>query len=991
MKLRASFIFIFLLLCFSPHAFAGTTGKIAGVVKDAENQSPLPGANVVIEGTLIGAATDMNGNYAILNIPPGSYTVVATMMGYKTHRRELVRVNVDFTTTIDISLEATVIEGDVVVVEAQRPLIQKDMTASLETMDSEEISNLPVQSVGAIMLLQPAVVSTGGESHIRGGRGDEVATWVDGVPVTGRGVAVESHAIKEIQVVTGAFNAEYGNANSGIVNIITKSGEINYHGRLSAYLGDYVSFNDLYTVLKNTNDVQAPGTGTTNRTGATENPVAEHINPEYNLEAALSGPVPFLKNKVTFFAHGRFQDLTGSEYGRRWFTPEGLPGDSSLVALNPSTRYTGLMNLAWSVNPGFKVKYSLFFDASDQPRSAGGRSNMYVPDGGLQNYSHGNSHLLALTHMLSPTTFYDLKFLYDYSESESYLYKDPFKTPNYLARFIDSDDGSLIMDPFDPDSNPDLFFSLKNADTTRLFWIIDPGQPKGYIDPDSMMGAVPGQSFNRFNQNRSHYASHSSYWMGKFDITSQVTKQHLLKVGLELKLYDDFNKNFVVTKSKDEFGAFKPVLPDVASPSFNEYTRQPKAFSAYIQDKLEYKDIILNIGMRFDYFDANHVKPIDNRDPDIYRPYRKEWKYKNWIEPPDEIKNIQSRLEEYERQFEEYTPEERRAFMHQAVDLKMQVSPRIGIAYPISDQGIIHVSYGHFFQMPRFSYLYARPDFKVSGGTEPDIFGNADLDAKSTVSYEIGLQQQLGSSVGLDVTLYYRDIRDQIGFISPMRTYSGALYTMYQNLDYANSRGITVSLEKKYAQHFSANLYYAFGVVEGTYSDPSDAFNAITMNEEPTKKLVPLDWDQQHQLRGTVRMDFSGWLISLIGRYETGLPYTPTIAKSEATGGSQYAGWDYNIARRPTITNVDFFLSKTFGRTNSKLKHVFYFRIYNLFDQKGAINVYADTGSPDYSTFLRPEFYPYNSGRIGTIEELWKNPGWYQPPRQIQLGYSLEF
>jgi len=250
----------------------------------------------------------------------------------------------------------------------------------------------------------------------------------------------------------------------------------------------------------------------------------------------------------------------------------------------------------------------------------------------------------------------------------------------------------------------------------------------------------------------------------------------------------------------------------------------------------------------------------------------------------------------------------------------------------------------------------------------------------------------LGNSVGLDVTLYYRDIRDQIGFISPIRTYTGALYTMYQNLDYANSRGFTVSLEKRYTRTFSANLYYAFGIAEGTYSDPQDAFNAINANDEPSKKMVPLDWDQRHQLRGTLRMNVNNWAVSLIGRYQTGLPYTPEVAKSEAIGGSQYSGWEYNIANKPMITSVDLYINKIFKFSNtSSLKHILYLRIYNLFDQKGALNVYSDTGVPDYSTFLRPEYYPYNENRIGTIDERWKNPSWYQSPRQIQLGYSLEF
>jgi len=971
-------------------SYAGTTGKIAGVITDAQNGYPIPGVNVFLEGTHLGAATDLEGMYTILNIIPGSYTVVASMIGYDEYRQENVRVSIDFTTRVDIVLGEAVIEGEVIVVQAERPLVREDMTASLESIDADEIVALPVQTIDAMVNIQPAVVQTGDEMHIRGGRGDEVATLVDGVPVTDRDVTVESYAIQELQVITGAFNAEYGNANSGIINVVTKSGTQEYHGRLSAYVGDYVTSSNLYTVLENVEDVTDPETGEIISKGTTEKPLWENFNPEYNLEGALSGPIPFTNNKVTFFANGRYLYRDGWEYGRRWYTPEGLAGDNKLVALNPRTTITGMAKLQWQVNPKIKLMYNLFLNKSDRPRSTNSRANMYVPNGGRQRYLWGYSHMMSLSHMLSSKTFYELKFLYDYSESKEYLYKNPSQTPNYLAEFRDADDNLLAV-PFDPDDNRDLFNQLRNTDGVILDWVIDPKNSKGYINPDWITGSVPTQSFNRFAQDYYQERSKSEYWMIKFDINSQVNEQNLVKAGVELRMFKEFNKNFTVVKSTDEFGAYKPALPLVSSPDYNEYMRKPLVFSVYIQDKLEYENIILNIGLRFDYFDANHVKPVDPRDPDIYQPYNKAWKYKDWIQPPDDILNNQAKLEAYESQFDQYTPAERRELMHVQVDPKTKLSPRIGIAYPISATGVIHFSYGHFFQIPRARYLYARPDFKVSSGTTPDQFGNADLIPKSTVSYEIGLQQQLGNFVGLDVTLYYRDIRDLVGYESAIKTYWGPAYTTYQNLDYANARGFTVSLEKQYSNLFSARLYYAFGIAEGTYSDPSDAYNSIINNEEPSKKLVPLDWDQRHHLRGTLIFDYSGWIISLIGRYETGLPYTPEIARAEATGGSAYTGWDYNIARLPSTTNIDLFLSRRFQLFSSSINHVLYLRVYNLFDQKGALNVYSDTGSPDYSTYLRPEFYPYNPARIGTLNERWKNPGWYQAPRQIQLGYSLVF
>ncbi len=166
--MKVKILLILLFLCFFEQIlFAGTTGKIAGTVKDASSGEPLPGVNILLEGTKIGAASDKDGYYVIINIPPGTYTISAMMMGYKKFRMEQVRVNIDLTRTIDISLEETVLEGEVVVVQAQKPLVQKDMTASLKSIDSDEISALPIQSVNAILQLQPGVVHADGEFHIR--------------------------------------------------------------------------------------------------------------------------------------------------------------------------------------------------------------------------------------------------------------------------------------------------------------------------------------------------------------------------------------------------------------------------------------------------------------------------------------------------------------------------------------------------------------------------------------------------------------------------------------------------------------------------------------------------------------------------------------------------------------------------------------------------------------------------------------------------------
>ena len=229
------FLFILLFLTAQNSIFAGTTGKISGKVLDSETNEMLPGANILIEDSHMGDASDLEGDFAIINLPPGNYTLIITMMGYKKTRIENIKVRIDMTTTQDVGLQPEVIEGDEVTIVAERPLVRMDMTSALSSVSADEISNLPVQEIRDVLELQAGIVRSGNSLHIRGGRSGEVAYWVDGVATTdvysgNMGINVENAAIQELQVVSGTFNAEYGQAMSGIINIITKEGSQKYNG-----------------------------------------------------------------------------------------------------------------------------------------------------------------------------------------------------------------------------------------------------------------------------------------------------------------------------------------------------------------------------------------------------------------------------------------------------------------------------------------------------------------------------------------------------------------------------------------------------------------------------------------------------------------------------------------------------------------------------------------------------------------------------------------
>jgi hypothetical protein len=239
-----SIVYVLLMLSF---AQAGTTGKLAGKVTIKDSGEPMIGANVIINDTNLGAATDADGNYYILQVPPGTYSVRFTMIGYQDLIMNNVRIQVDLTTTINASLSESVIGMNEVVVQAERPMIQTDVTYSQANISSEEVEMLPVEEFEDVIALQAGVVSSNGEIHVRGGRGGEIAYMVDGITVTdpfnsGVSVEIENNAIQELQFISGTFNAEYGQAMSGIVNIVTKDGDYSrYMGSVSYSSGSYVS------------------------------------------------------------------------------------------------------------------------------------------------------------------------------------------------------------------------------------------------------------------------------------------------------------------------------------------------------------------------------------------------------------------------------------------------------------------------------------------------------------------------------------------------------------------------------------------------------------------------------------------------------------------------------------------------------------------------------------------------------------------------------
>jgi outer membrane receptor protein involved in Fe transport len=887
------------LLCGIAAALAGTTGKIAGKITDAKSGEPLFGINVGVTGTKSGGSTNTDGEYFILNIPPGTYTLRASAIGYTPVTINDVKVMVDQTTRIPIVLSTEAVQFGDVLVTASRPIVQKDLTSTTASVSGDQIAALPLEDVASVVNLQAGVV----DGHFRGGRSNEVKYMIDGVSVNdvfsgGFSMQAEVNSIAEIQVLSGTFNAEYGEALSGVVNQVTKVAGDGYSGEVSGYTGGYMS----------------------DRTGLfTMKPASKFLGflPDLyskvsNLQGSLSGPVPGSDGMFKFFASGRYLNDGGTIYGKRKFNPSdssnfsdndpgrwyvGSTGDNESVSMNYSKRFSLQGKLQARVGSGKGIVVQGFYQKNDY-RSYDHAFRLN-PDGDYTQ--HQQSLLLSgsYTHVFSDAAFLDLSL------------------SNYNTRYSEY----VYENPLDP----------------------------RYVNPVRLQDAG-GNSFLTGGTQNWHFSHTTNTATARLDLTSQLTAVHQVKGGVEMQIhtldYEDYQVHI------DANSGFRPQLPVPGSFDFNQYRNHPRQLAVYLQDKIELDYLVVNAGLRFDYFQPDGMTIVN----------------------ADSV----SALDDMQPPFS--------GSLFKKARVKSQISPRLGISYPITERGAVHLSYGHFFQIPAFSFLYKNPSFRIPlTGNYPEFvgntIGNADLEPQRTTMYEIGLQQELTPSIGVTITGYYKDIRNLLGLEIHIKN-DFKKFGQYVNRDYGAVRGITLSFEKRLTDGFGATVDYTYQVAKGDASDPNDDYNKAQASPpiESNRVLVPLSWDRRHSVNATMTLGTPGdFIASFIARAGSGLPYTPSLV-------NQRTGLE-NSDNRPAFYNVDFYCTKEF--TISGFKVSAFLKIYNLFDTANELDVFGDTGRAGYTLELtREQSIPRGAN---TLQEYYTRPDFYSAPRQVVIGGSFGF
>lgn len=913
-------IYIFSSLLFNLNA---QSGKVAGRVTDQTTGESIPFVNVIIEGTTQGAASDIDGFYTILNVSPGTYSVKASAIGYTSTTVTGVRVSIDLTSKVDFQLSEIALElGQEVIVTATKPLVTKDLTSSTAIVGADDIAALPVTEFQEVLQLKAGIVG----GSVRGGRRGEVVYAIDGVPVTdvydgGTVVDVNANSIQELQFISGAFNAEYGRALSGYVNIATKDGDNNFNGTVTTYFGDHFA-NDSKIFKDATN----------------YNPLSIR-----NIEGTLSGPI--IKNSLFFYGNLRYIYFDGWLKGKKVFNPWDITtnlgadkqieerydfertGDGKTVSMNYNEKVYGQGKLTYRVFDNVKLTYNYIYDRVRYKDY--NHAFAYNPDGDYKRFRWGVTNIAGITHTLGSSTFYQLNLSYFFKKYRHYVYEN-YDDPRYTHENL------LGQNPADI--------------------------------PTPLTGGTLNQHFKRTT---------GTYGI-KYDITSQVTQIHQLKAGVE---FNRHNLSFDNINLIQEQGLPDPAtsrnpfarmyMPNPDDPNENLridlYKRNPVEFSAYIQDKIELNEMIINFGVRFDYFlpDGKILTDSTRDDPDVYRPRKP--------------------------QYLAMTLEERKAIWYKDATAKYQLSPRLGIAFPITDRGVIHFSYGHFFQIPNFDLLYSNPEYKFGQGTgNLGIAGNPDLKPQETISGEVGVQQALTDDITVDLTGYFRDIRNLAGTRADEITLFGGAgkYSQLVNSDFGFVKGIVLTVTKRFSNNWSATIDYTLQSAKGNASDPSATRNQIVSGQRPEIQLIRLDQDQTHTLNVTFSYSSpDNWGFSMIGQYGSGFPYTPSQSLN-------LSALLLNSEIKPTTYNVDFRAYKDFAFDPFKLS--IFMRVFNLLDIRTQYGIYNDSGTADYtlSEYLFRErgidkvLEKYN---LNTIDDYFRNPTFYSEPRRIEIGATLFF
>ena len=1096
---------------------AQATGKISGVITDASSGETLIGGNVLVVGTTLGAVSDSEGDYFIIGVPVGTYDIQVSYTGYQTETVTNVEVNAGYTRELNFSLQPG-LELEEIVVEYERPLIQKDAVGVPKIVTSEEIQALPVRGATNIAKIQAGVVSKEGSGtlNIRGGRGGEVSYYVDGVK--GGSSGVPQSAVQEQEMQIGSISARYGDAMSGVINIATKSGRPEYFGSLEGL---------------SSNEFDQFG---------------------YNLvSATLGGPLPGLSDKVHFFVSAEYgdrqdrnprsamtatlpnevlEDLVANPMGLR-ITHDGnsvifvLPNladeaellmdedghilydengnisfsDGSMMAL-PEDFYNSLDadrdqlapvsrleyvsesdfsynlkkrglksrnlnmtgNLTWNVIESGRLRVGASVQTGDYMGSVGGTTEIFRAHvWSAHDYLNTQIHA-RWTQYLSQSTFYQVQAEWRLGMYENY---DPRfgKTEEDWWRYADIDHPVhatiYAYKNFDPGTNsyinryqdgrfPGTVTTAGLVSTTggRL------GYSRGGNRTFRMHGSATTQiGINQIEFGAEYQQGHGrSFWvntgrMSRYfadgcpeeigcnpDGTGGYTSLAEMPLHLRARVigvsgyYFDGRTRFDSEEYYFQENGYFSQDEDKPEEAYLVAPHKPVLFGGFVQDKIEFRDIVLNLGLRVDVYDNNRLVWKDKyaRRPIVrvsdlsgvsvpaniggdyavyfsgdevigYRDLDGNFYDTNGqgVQAAEillnglvEITNT-NRVEE--DMFEDFKP-------------IWSLMPRVGVSFPITDEALFFASYGVVTQRPGA----ANATIGCLGAT--GCSSNPSLRPTTTTKYEIGFRQRLGQRSALTVNGFFHQINNLIQ-IRDIRTASPSAYSRYENVDFGTVKGLEFGYDLRRTAGLQINANYTLSFARGTGSGSGTTSTIVWIDETPPNFISPLSFDQRHKFNFS--LDYSlghgegptlvgtkllqNFTFNFLATAGSGFPYTGVLdATAIFVSRAPLPKGAVNADRMPWSTRLDMRIQRRF-RINSGARLTAFLWMQNVLNTTNVQNVWRYTGLPHDDGFLATAAgMQYLDGSSSPITELLyrhrnRSLGAVGIPRITRLGLRLDF
>jgi len=1136
--MKRALIFVLLALFPLTVLMAGDTGKIIGKVVDSKTGEVLAGVNVILQGTSYGAATDSEGEFLILFVPPGLYTVKLSYIGFTALNVENVRITKDLTTnlytssdTYTIGMSQETIKGESVTVFAAKPLIEINATNEVRVTRAEDIQNMAIRGFSAVAALQTGVVADGSDLHVRGGRTDEVGYYIDGIYVNnpysayaragsaaGDGVdavgqqtapmEIPQSSLEEVSFQAGGFNAEYGQANAGIVSTTTKEGRDNFKASFEtltdAFLPtsgkDQVAYSYGFNVLSGSFSGKVPLVK--------------------GLHYALSGELKNMDDAIPSWNYhpvyvGKLNDQTGRPDNAEPFVDAndngvwdrvsdiGTPGRGPVA---PAEEFTDLNNnglydpffikgedIEYQYGPlpnngservmitgnivadlkqfiglpfKFKMGGSLFQD--NRIAYIHGRSlfNYYDDNGTMKlrfpkQDSQTSTMYGRLTGALSERTYFSIQLSRYLDEYEEYDPVYGVGTGQFLY-----DDGTAS------DQFPYMQHG-KRYDYVNEQWI-NPLLPTAGTNPTLADSVAQFQYAGRV------FDDYTRTEMGYTGLVASLTHQlgnHEFKVGVDYKDYTvrfyriaapmrlastmqtnppyspaqkdsllsfamagidslDFNGNWYESWPRWDDNYDSVITTDEYQDYFdntmenafiNAYAenigyditgrdyldsgdngaRKPIIAAVFFQDKLELSDLIVNFGIRFDYIDPDNLRFNPDTGGPLNIIINQEGQLADRVYLMDTNESGDADAEDFYRSATPTEFDDVGKLQRIKSPVRKLWSPRLGLAFPVTDRTVFHAQYGKFIQQPEMNRTFISYSRFIANMVQGNYTTsqNPELQPVVTTQYEFGFKQLITKDMSVDMTMFYKQMSGYVQIRNVTDVPGGAYpinYAIFTNGDYGSVKGLSFAYNLRRIKRIQLTANYTLQYAGGTGSNSNRMFTIAWQSGNYPTFVSPLDYDQRHtasfiiDYRTSAKDRIPLFGVNMVLEYGSGMRYTPSAIRSEVFNDSDpsipTAAMHSGIL--PATIKANLQVDKSFLVGGVQLNA--YLQVQNLFDFELVREVYAGTGEPGNDNWLTTaegqSVWVDNYGEtLGTAlyDAMNSHPYRWGAPRQIRLGIRV--